>query len=107
MITEESLISLPVAAIVKITPKGRQQSSSKSIRNAQCRSEHIVSIIFFIGYNLLNYANIIGIVDTLNEWNEKLRNFTTGKTDNVFVGTLIIGGIFVVSAWAISYFGKH
>ena len=56
---------------------------------------------------MLNYANIIGIVDTLNEWNEKLRNFTTGKTDNVFVGTLIIGGVFVVSAWAISYFGKH
>ena len=56
---------------------------------------------------MLNYASILGIVDTLNEWNEKLRNFTTGKTDNVFIGTLIIGVVFVVSAWAISYFGKH
>jgi len=53
------------------------------------------------------YPYILGIIDTLNEWNEKLKNFTTGKTNNVALATAIIGIIFVVSAWAISYFNKH
>lgn len=56
---------------------------------------------------MMYYGNILKLMDTINEWNEKLRDITTGKTDNVFVGTLIIGAIFVISAWAINYFSKR
>lgn len=52
------------------------------------------------------YPLIIGIMDTLNEWDQKLKAFTTGKLDNVAVGTAIVGIIFVVSAWGIRTLNK-
>ena len=56
---------------------------------------------------MMNYGYILKLMDTINEWNEKLKSLLAGKTDNVFVGTLIIGAIFVISAWAINYFSKR
>lgn len=47
------------------------------------------------------YPQIIGIVDKLNELNEKVNSYLDGKIDNVFAGTLIIGFIIAISFWGI------
>lgn len=52
------------------------------------------------------YPQILGIVDTLNDWNEKLNSITEGKLDNVLVGSLIVIVLFVVGAWGISALNK-
>ena len=52
------------------------------------------------------YPQILGIVDTLNDWNEKLNSMTEGKLDNVLVGSLIVIVLFVVGAWGISALNK-
>ena len=54
-----------------------------------------------------SYFNILGLMDTLNDWNEKLNKFFAENGDNVFVGTLIVGGIFLVGFWAIRAFNKR
>lgn len=54
-----------------------------------------------------SYFNILGLMDTLNDWNEKLNKFFAENGDNVFVGTLIVGGIFLVGFWAIRVFNKR
>lgn len=55
---------------------------------------------------IYNYTYILGITETLNEWNEKLNGLLDGKLDNVWVGALIVGLVFVVSAWGISTLNK-
>ena len=49
---------------------------------------------------------ILGIVDKLNDWNDKLNAFFAGFGDNVFIGTLIFGGILVVAFWGINMFNR-
>ncbi len=54
-----------------------------------------------------NYALILGIMDTLNDWNEKLNGFASSHMDNVFVGAAAVGIIFVVAAWGINTLNKR
>lgn len=53
-----------------------------------------------------NYSLILGIMDTLSDWNDKLNDFTGSHMDNVFVGTLIIGVILAVGFWGIGVLNK-
>ncbi len=52
------------------------------------------------------YPYILGLLDTLNDWDQKLKEMTTGNSNNVIFATAFIAGIFVVSAWAINFFNK-
>ena len=52
------------------------------------------------------YPYILGIIDTLNDWNEKLNEWAGGHMDNVAVGTLIVGVLFVLGAWGIRELNK-
>ena len=52
------------------------------------------------------YPYILGITETLNDWNEKLNNLVGDHMDNAFVGALVVGIVFVVSAWGISALNK-
>lgn len=52
------------------------------------------------------YPYILGIMDTLNEWNEKLNDFAANHMDNVGTGTLILGAIFIISFWGIKELNK-
>ncbi len=49
---------------------------------------------------------ILGIIDTLNDWNEKLNDFASGHMDNVAIGTAVVAAVFVISAWGISVLNK-
>ena len=55
-------------------------------------------------YNI--YPQILGLIDTLNDWNKKLNSMTEGKLDNVLVGSLIVIVLFVVGVWGISALNK-
>lgn len=52
------------------------------------------------------YPLILGIVDKLNDWNEKLNEFAANHLDNVFVGTIILGVIFAVTVLGINELNK-
>ena len=49
---------------------------------------------------------ILGIIDKLNDWNEKLNGFASKHLDNVWVGALMVGLVFVVSMWGINTLNK-
>ncbi len=49
---------------------------------------------------------LLGVMDTLNDWNEKLNNFVGNHMNNVAVGTAIVGIIFVVSVWGVNTLNK-
>ena len=54
------------------------------------------------------YPYILGIKETLDEWNEKLREMTTGKNAlNVGTGTIVLGVLILVAVWAIRNFNKQ
>jgi len=53
------------------------------------------------------YIQILGIMDTLNDWNEKLNEFAGKNLDNVLVGTLLLFAIIAVAFWAIGALNKH
>lgn len=53
------------------------------------------------------YPYILGIMDTLNDWNDKLNEFAGAHLDNVLVGTVVVIGIFIISAWGINTLNKH
>ena len=53
------------------------------------------------------YPYILGIMDTINDWNEKLNNFASGHMDNVWVGAAALGIILVVSFWGINTLNKR
>lgn len=52
------------------------------------------------------YPYILGIIDTLNDWNEKLNSFSAEHLDNAGIGTAVVIGIFIISAWVISALNK-
>ncbi len=52
------------------------------------------------------YPYILGLLDQLNEWNEKLAEFTNGRTDNAVFGTIVVVGVFIISAWGIKALNK-
>ncbi len=54
--------------------------------------------------NYLSY--ILGITDTLNEWNGKLNSLFDGRSDNAMVATVIVVVVFVVTAWGINTLNK-
>ena len=55
---------------------------------------------------MIVYPYILGIIDTINEWDEKLKEFTTGSSNNVLFATVFVIGIFIVAAWAIHFFNR-
>ena len=55
-------------------------------------------------YNI--YPMILGIVDQLNDWNDKLNSFASEHMDNVAVGTVIFCAILLVMFWGIGSLNK-
>ena len=55
---------------------------------------------------MINYFQLLGIVDKLNEWNEKLNGFASEHMDNVWVGTAVLGVLIVVAVWGIQTLNK-
>lgn len=55
-------------------------------------------------YNI--YPMILGIIDQLNEWNEKINSFVGEHMDNVVVGTSVFFGILLVMYWGIGTLNK-
>jgi len=55
-------------------------------------------------YNI--YPMILGIVDQLNDWNDKLNSFASEHMDNVAVGTVIFFAILLVMFWGIGSLNK-
>ena len=53
------------------------------------------------------YPLVLGLMDTINDLNEKLNDFTSSHMDNAFVGAAIVGIIFIVSAWGINTLNKR
>ena len=54
----------------------------------------------------LYYPLIVGILETIEEWNEKLNAFAGKYMDNVLSGTLIIGVLIFAGFAGISIFNK-
>ena len=52
------------------------------------------------------YPLVLGIMDKLNDWNDKLNGFASEHMDNVWVGVLIMGGILFVAFWGINVLNK-
>ena len=52
------------------------------------------------------YPLILGIMDKLNDWNDKLNEFAAEHMDNVGVGVAILGVILLVSMWGINTLNK-
>ena len=50
--------------------------------------------------------NILGLMDTLNDWNDKLNKFASEHMDNVAVGAGILLLLVVVAVWGIRTFNK-
>ncbi len=50
---------------------------------------------------------ILGIVDQLNDLNEKLNKFASEHLDNVGVGTLLFGALVLVAFWGINTLNKN
>ena len=48
------------------------------------------------------YSQILSLMDTLNEWTEKLNSFAASHMDNVWVGTVIGGVLLVLAIWGIN-----
>ena len=55
-------------------------------------------------YNI--YPMILGIVDQLNDWNDKLNSFASEHMDNVAVGTVVFFAILLVMFWGIGSLNK-
>ena len=53
-----------------------------------------------------NYFQILGVIDKLNEWNDKLNEFASGHLDNVWVGTAILGVLLIVAVWGVRTLNK-
>ena len=50
---------------------------------------------------------ILGIIDKLNDLNDKLNEFASEHLDNVGVGTLIFGALVLVAFWGIGTLNKR
>ena len=53
-----------------------------------------------------NYALILGLMDTLNDWNDKLNGFANDHMDNVAIGTVIVGVLIVIAFWGVQTLNK-
>ena len=52
------------------------------------------------------YPLILGIMDTLNDWNDKLNDIEADKIDNIWVGTIILGILIVVEFFGVQTLNK-
>lgn len=52
------------------------------------------------------YPMILGIMDKIEEWDEKLNAFAAEHMDNVLVGTLMLGLIILVAFYGIGELNK-
>lgn len=50
---------------------------------------------------------ILGIIDKLNDLNDKLDEFAGKYLDNVGVGTIIFGALVLVAVWGIRELNKN
>jgi hypothetical protein len=50
---------------------------------------------------------ILGIIDTLNEWNDKFNGWAAEHMDSVWFGIAMLAGILVVSFWGIGVLNKR
>lgn len=53
------------------------------------------------------YPQILSFMDKIEEWNEKLNDFTGSHMDNVIVGSAVLGVILLVAFWGINTFNKN
>lgn len=54
----------------------------------------------------LHCFQILGIIDKLNEWNEKLDGFASEHLDSVWTGTALLGIIIVIAVWGVNTLNK-
>lgn len=52
------------------------------------------------------YPYILGVIDKLNDWNDKLNDFSAEHLDNVGAGVVILGIILFVSMIGINTLNK-
>ncbi len=52
------------------------------------------------------YSLILGIVDKIEEWNEKLNAFASEHMDNVLIGSLVVGVLIFVAFSGINALNK-
>ena len=52
------------------------------------------------------YPLILGIMDKIEEWKEKLNAFAGEHMDNVLVGTLVLGGLIFIGFYGVSALNK-
>ncbi|MCI8568891.1 MAG: hypothetical protein HFJ11_02790 [Bacilli bacterium] len=52
------------------------------------------------------YSLILGIVDKIEEWNEKLNAFAGEHMDNVLIGSLVVGVLIFVAFSGINALNK-
>jgi len=52
------------------------------------------------------YPLLLGIVDQLNDWNEKLNKFADEHMGNVGVGTLLFFGLLAVAFFGVAELNK-
>ncbi len=55
---------------------------------------------------MINYIQVLGIIDKLNEWNEQLNGFASEHLDSVWVGTAILAVLIVAAVWGIQTLNK-
>lgn len=49
---------------------------------------------------------ILGIIDKLNDLNDKLNKFADEHLDNVGVGTILLGALILIAFWGIGTLNK-
>ena len=52
------------------------------------------------------YPYVLGITDTLNEWNKKFNDFAAAHLDSPVVATVVVVGVFFIAAWGIRELNK-
>ena len=52
-------------------------------------------------------TNVLGIIDKINELNDKFNAFAAEHLDNVWAGVAVLGVIIVVAFWGICFFNKR
>lgn len=52
------------------------------------------------------YPQILGFLDKIEEWNEKLNAFTAEHMDNALVGAIIVIVLMVIAVWGIGVLNK-
>lgn len=52
------------------------------------------------------YPLILGIMDTLEEWNKKLNSFTGEHMDNAIVGAVVVIVLLAIGCWGINELNK-